>query len=319
MAVFEQLGSLALVTRLKILGESLAKDVGSLYRQLDIPFESRWFTLFWILKQQHSLTITELAQELRQTHAAAVQLTNLLEKKGLVLSSKDKNDERRRQVSLSPKGRQLFDAVEPILNAIEQANTELLLRAAPEFLHNLKAIEEALDQKSMHDRILEKLGMITRGIVIKSYTPAFKEAFYQLNSEWITAHFGQLDEADSHLLEHPERAIIRGGGTILFALHEQEVVGSLALGKAGNHAFHLSNFAVSQHLRRKGVGKALFEHAKSYALSKGARSLILYTNPLLVDTINFLIKKGFYLAPLEQEEIQGSQRKTIKMMLALNN
>ncbi len=320
MGVFEQLGSLALATRLKLLGEFLAKDVANLYRQLDIPFEPRWFTLFWALKQQHSLTITELAQELKQTHAAAVQLTNLLEKRGLLVSSKDKNDERRRQVSLSQKGIHLFEEVEPILNAIEQANTELLLRAAPDFLINLKAIEEALEQKSMHDRILEKLGMISRDITIKTYTPAFKDAFYSLNRSWITEHFGQLDDEDVSKLELPEKEIIRKGGTILFALHQQdEVVGSIALQPAGKAVFRLSNFTVRKSFRKKGVGKALFEHAKSYALSRGASSLILYTNPVLVDSINFLIKCGFYMAPLNQQEILTSQRLSIKMILNLQD
>ncbi|AHM62501.1 transcriptional regulator [Flammeovirgaceae bacterium 311] len=317
MSVFEQLGSLALATRLKLLSETLAKDVASVYKELDIAFEPRWFTLFWTLKDKQTLTITELANELRQTHTAVVQVTNLLEKKGLLLSSKDKNDERRRQVSLSPKGLRLFEQVEPVLNAIEQANSDLLNQHAPDLLQNLNAMELYLDQRSMHDRILDNLGLIHQGVVIKNFTPAYKKYFFNLNREWIEEHFGKLESEDLKALQHPEEEILNKGGMIFFALYNNQVVGTAAIQAEGGCTFGLNMFAVTKGLRGKGIGKALFEHALQYARAKKAITLIIYTSPLLTESLNFYIRHGFYAAPMSQAEQNTYQRPTIKMQLKL--
>lgn len=317
MSVFEQLGSLALATRLKLLSETLAKDVASVYKQLDIAFEPRWFTLFWTLKDKQTLTITELANELRQTHTAVVQVTNLLEKKGLLLSSKDKNDERRRQVSLSARGLRLFEQVEPVLNAIEQANSDLLNQHAPDLLQNLNAMELYLDQKSMHDRILDNLGLIHQGVVIRNYTPAYKKYFFNLNREWIEEHFGAVESEDLKALQHPEEEILNKGGMIFFALYNNQVVGTAAIQTEGGKNFRLDMFAVSKGLRSKGIGKALFEHALQYVRAKNAAMLISFTSPLLTDSLNFYIRNGFYAVPMSQAEQSMFKRPTIKMQLKL--
>lgn len=320
MGVFEQLGSLALATRLKILSDSLAKDVGNIYRQLNIQFEPRWFTLFWTLKTRHTLTITELAQELRQTHAAAVQLTNLLEKKGLVMSSKDKNDERRRQVSLTPKGLKLFDEVEPVLQAIEQANSDLILLTAPDFLGNLEALEQALDQKSMHDRILENMGMLNQGIVLKAYSADYKNAFYDLNEAWMEEYLGAIEQHDRLVMEEPEKKIIAAGGMVFFAILEHEAVGMGALYPIGtSSAFRLNLFTVTKKLRKRGIGNSLFEQIKSFATSKRASALVVYVTPALVDAINFFIKRGFYMAPMKEEDLAEVPANCLKLVLTLQS
>jgi DNA-binding MarR family transcriptional regulator/predicted N-acetyltransferase YhbS len=316
MTAFEQLGSLALASRLKQLSESLAKDVAGVYQSLEIPFEPRWFTLFWVLSRQEPLTITELAKELRQTHAAIVQLANLLEKKGLLLSKKDKNDERRRQVSLSNKGKRLFEKVMPVLGAIQQANDELLQLAAPDFLASLQVLEQALDQRSMYQRIQDKLQQADADIRLFAYDPAYQDAFYALNKAWIEEHFGALEPADDETLQHPQQAILSRGGMIFFALHQQQAVGTVAVQPGRNGTFILSKLSTAKGYRRRGIGKLLLEKAIAFALSRGADSIILYTSPVLVDSVNFYMKKGFSLVAISAEEKARFMRETIKMQLA---
>lgn len=318
MSIYEALGPLALSSRLKLLSETLAKDVGNIYQQLGISFEPRWFTLFWVLRQQQPLPITELARELRQTHAAIVQLTNLLEKKGLVSSSKDKRDERRRQVSLSPKGEQLFEEVEPVLIAIEQANKELLQLAAPELLHHLLSLELALEQKPMYDRVMDNLHLIEQGFTIKSYTEQFKDAFFRLNRAWIEEHFGQLEDVDLQVLQHPEEEIIRKGGMIFFAFHRKEILGTAAVQKETPGVFRLSKFAIQKDYQGKGIGKALLEKCKAFAISGGAHTIILYTSPLLVNSLNFYTNNGFSFVPMRQDEHKLFKRPSVKMEMKLN-
>lgn len=320
MGVSEQLGSLTLATRLKLLSDSLAKDVGNVYRRLNINFEPRWFTLFWTLKNRHSITITELAQELRQTHAAAVQLTKLLEKKGLITSSKDKHDERRRQVSLTPRGLKLFEEVEPVLQAIEQANSDLILLAAPDFLDKLEALEKALDQKNMHDRILENLGMLNRGIILKAYAPEYKNAFYDLNEAWMEVYPGGIAPQARLMMEKPEKHIIAAGGMAFFAISDHETVGTAALYPMGTGKAYLLNFfTVAEKLRGRGIGKLLFEQIKSFAASKDAGTMVVYATPVMVDAFNFFIKKGFCMAPMQQDDLPLAPATSLKLVLDLQD
>lgn len=317
MNIFEELGALALATRLKLLGESLAKDVGNIYNQLDIKFEPRWFTLFWMLKQNRSMVITELAKELRQTHAAIVQLTTLLEKKGLLASSKDKNDERRRQVSLTPKGIRLFEEVEPVLNAIKRANEDLLQLAAPDFLNSLSLLERALDQKSMYERVSENLGMLNGEIHLKSYSPEYKDYLYTLTKQWMEECFGSLEEKDTQVLLYPEKEIISRGGDVFFALHGEKVVGTAAILETHARTFQLAAFTVAKELRGTGIGKALYEKVKAYALSKGGLYVSIFLSPLLPDGINFFIKNGFTVTPLSKEEQAEFRRPILKMQVSI--
>jgi hypothetical protein len=72
--IIEELGSLALATRLKNLSDRLAKDVARVYKESDFEFEPRWFTMIYALKEGEELGVTELAMMLQQTHPAVNQV-----------------------------------------------------------------------------------------------------------------------------------------------------------------------------------------------------------------------------------------------------
>ncbi len=314
MNILEALGTLALATRLKLLGESLSKDVAAVYAKQDIPFEPRWFTLFWALQQKQSLTITELARELRQTHSAIVQVCNQLEKQGYLRSYKDKNDERRRQVSLSPQGMALFEAVAPVLDAIQLANNQLLHETAPDFLQQLSAVEQALDQKSMYLRILQHIEPAKPPISIKPCTAAQHKELQKLYKEWMLEYTSAIGE------EKPAAGGKPAKGDIVFcAFHGSTLAGAVTLKAAGEGSFQISQVVVSKGHRNRGIGKALFEASRGYALAKGASRLHLFTSPLLPETLNFFIKLGFYAIAISEEEQKQLQQPLLKMQLELRS
>ena len=156
--IIEELGSLALATRLKNLSERLAKDVAAIYKASDFDFEPRWFAMIYALKDGDELAVTELAQMLQQTHPAINQVANVLVKKRLVIESKDDADQRKRMLKLSQSGLTLVEQMLPIWDKIQIANDKLLLDSASSFLLNIKLIESARDEKSMYDRVNELLG-----------------------------------------------------------------------------------------------------------------------------------------------------------------
>ncbi|MDC8105956.1 GNAT family N-acetyltransferase [Chryseobacterium sp. PTM-20240506] len=134
-------------------------------------------------------------------------------------------------------------------------------------------------------------------VKIEAYHPQYKEAFKALNEEWIKTFF-VMESGDYKLLDNPEEYIISKGGHIVFALLDNEVVGTCALVKAGPETYELSKMAVSPKAQGKKIGyllgKALVEKAKSLHAEK----IFLETNSILVPAIKLYEKLGFEHIPV---------------------
>jgi len=89
---------------------------------------------------------------LQQSHPAVNQVANVLVKKGLVVERKDKLDQRKRLLKLSKKGLQLAADMEPLWAKIKEANDQLL-KQSKNILASLEAVENALDKKSIKERL----------------------------------------------------------------------------------------------------------------------------------------------------------------------
>jgi DNA-binding MarR family transcriptional regulator len=154
--IIDELGSLALATRLKNLSERLAKDVGQIYRELAFDFEPRWFAIIYALKDKETLAVTELSAMLQQTHPAVNQVANILVEKGLVVEMKDEADQRKRLLKLSRSGSLLVTKIEQVWDKIKVANDELLKETDPGFIDRIQKLEQALDDKGMYDRVKDQ-------------------------------------------------------------------------------------------------------------------------------------------------------------------
>ena len=155
--IIEELGSLSLATRLKNLSERLARDVSKIYKEQSFDFEPRWFAVIYALKDNNELAVTEMATMLSQTHPAVNQVANVLVEKGLIEEFKDKSDQRKRLLKLSKKGQELVSKMEGLWEDIREANDELLNTTKDDFLGSIRKIEAALDEKSMYDRVNERI------------------------------------------------------------------------------------------------------------------------------------------------------------------
>jgi len=148
----KKLGVMALGSRLKRLNDRLNKSVSIIYRDLDVDFEPGWFTMINMLNDNSPISITELAAELDLTHPGIIKISNELAKKGLVKSHKDKNDERRRLLALTPKGKKLVKKLQPTWNNIATVANQLLDSADYDLLKLIDQIESELDNKEFHKR-----------------------------------------------------------------------------------------------------------------------------------------------------------------------
>jgi N-acetylglutamate synthase-like GNAT family acetyltransferase/Mn-dependent DtxR family transcriptional regulator len=293
MDFIADLKELALATRLKRLSERLMKDVSQVYVDLGIDFRANWFSIVYALGQESPVAVTELARMLGLSHPAVNQIAAQLISRGLVRQSKDKSDERRRLLCLSPRGRRLIGELEPVWNEIRLANRALLRQTGVDLLRDLAQLEAALEEDSMVNRVNRRLGLpTTERVKIVDYRPAYKKHFRALNIEWLEEYF-TIEESDLKLLNDPNRTILRKGGAILFALLDDEVVGTCALIRHNKNTVELAKMAVTPAAQGRGIGRALVEAAIERAKRMSVRNLYLHTSPVLKRASRLYRRQGF--------------------------
>lgn len=139
MNVINESGTLALSTRLQRLSEQLRKDGALVYKEFGIDFEPKWFPVIFTLHHKKILSVVEIANEIGYTHPSTISLLKELEKQKMIVSKKDKSDERKRLIELAPKGLELIEKMKPVWEIISKVLGEI----SDNENHLLKAINEA--------------------------------------------------------------------------------------------------------------------------------------------------------------------------------
>lgn len=129
------------------------------------------------------------------------------------------------------------------------------------------------------------------------FEPHHRDAFRDLNVEWISTHF-VLEDIDRAVLDDPEKAILLPGGSILMAEDGGEIVGCCALIRIAPDAFELAKMAVAPAARGKGIGAMLGRAAVERARRMGAGRVELLSNTVLHPAIHLYRKLGFIEVPL---------------------
>ena len=331
MDTIAELGELAFASRLKRLSERLMKDVSRVYRDLDVDFEARWFSILFALKKTSPMSITVLAQSLRLTHPAVNQLAGEMIGRKLLLAAKSRQDERKRLLRLSAKGKRIAALLAPVWKEIGAATKLLIESSGQDLLSGLDRVEKLLDKQDMYERVtagLQKtrgagLGTATDGDVeiadgdveIFDYRPAWKRHFVALNRAWIEEFFF-LEEEDKHVFADPEKCIVDQGGTILFARLNGQVVGVCALIRHGRNLLELAKMAVAPDLCRRGIGTKLAFAIVRRARSFGAGPLYLRTSPRLTAANRLYRKLGFRKTSKSPFGGEPFRRETFVMKLA---
>jgi len=151
MNVIDESGILAISTRLQRLSEQIRKDGFMVYKANGINFEPKWFPVIYTLHLKPVLSVVELATEIGYTHPSTITLLKELEKEKLIRSKKDKNDERKRLLQLSEKGKKLVEEMQPVWGTIIAAITELT-DTQNNLMKAIVEVEQQLQQKSFFER-----------------------------------------------------------------------------------------------------------------------------------------------------------------------
>ena len=105
------------------------------------------------------------------------------------------------------------------------------------------------------------------------------------------------------------------GGYIFFALYENEVVGTMALLPRDNSIYELNKMAVKKELRGKGIGNKLVQFTIDFCKQKKFKSIILYSNTVLNNSIHLYKKYGF--KEIKSKGDTPYKRSDIKMEMQL--
>lgn len=109
-----ELGELAMSTRLMRLSELGRRDVTRIYKEHHLDFESKWFPVFYVLSKKPNIGVVELAEMIGYTHQSVTVLIKEMLAKKLVRSKPDKSDGRKKTLALTQKATDMIDSFKPL-------------------------------------------------------------------------------------------------------------------------------------------------------------------------------------------------------------
>jgi len=154
-----KLGPLALASRLRRLLQRLNADGERIYRDLGIDVKPKWFPVMRILSEQSPLALTDIARLMSLTHPSLIETVNELISVGLIDSRKSDLDGRRRELSLTDKGKRFCKKLVPVWEAFRLAGEEVNKDCGNDFLDALGKFEQSLERRPMYNRVMVQLGV----------------------------------------------------------------------------------------------------------------------------------------------------------------
>lgn len=295
MKIYQQLGRIALGTRVRFLGETITKDAKEIYSLYNIKMNPKWFPVFYILSCEKHKTITGLAKEIGHSHVSVSKIVAEMIKAKLVKEKASPSDRRRTLVSLTKSGQ---DVAKKIKNQYLDVNTaieEISKNAKYDLWKALEEWEGQFLKKSLLQRVQEKKKLReSKDVKIVPYTAKYKKAFTDLNVEWISKYF-KMEQADYDALDNPKQYILDRGGFVFVALVKNKPVGVCALIKRKDrtYPFELAKMAVDPSCRGKNIGWLLGQEIIKKAKDLKAKNLYLESNTILTPAISLYEKLGF--------------------------
>ena len=301
MKNLNDLGVLGLGSRLKRLSDSLYKQIDEVYKKEKVDFQARNFPLLQLLKENESMSVTELAEVLGQTHPAISQISKKLQQKGLIYDHSDALDDRRRLLSITPAGFELVDQLTPVWKDMQVILGRLMSISSGNLLNSVELLERQLTKQNLIDRMANLTReRLVNAVEIIHFNDEHAERFYQLNRAWLEKYF-YVEDIDHEVLSQPRERIIDPGGFILMARIDDKIIGTAALIVSSDGQLELSKMAVDSDYQGLGIGEKLAVAAIQQYQATDFKGLFLESNRQLTPALNLYDKLGF----IEQEHPKG--------------
>jgi DNA-binding MarR family transcriptional regulator/GNAT superfamily N-acetyltransferase len=291
--ILNELGELAIGSRLKRLSDYIMREGKALYELHDVDFEPKWFPVFYTIGNQSSTNVMRVAETLNITHAAVSQTVKELVKHAIVDAVSHETDGRKKTLRLSTKGVKLQDQMRPIWQDIATALNNLMRSNQHHLITAIQQVEHQFTEVGFVDRIKEVTKNRLLGEVqIVAYEPKYAAHFKALNIEWLEKYF-YVEDYDKEVLSNPEKYIIDKGGSIYFALLADEVVGTCALMQPRPGEYELTKMAVTSKAQGKQAGRKLGIKIIDKAREMNLNMIFLESNKKLTPALALYEKLGF--------------------------
>jgi GNAT superfamily N-acetyltransferase/DNA-binding MarR family transcriptional regulator len=295
MNFFQEVGKIAMGSRIRFLAETITEDAAQIYQLYGIEMNPKWFPVFYVLSKTEGETISSIAESIGHSHVSVSKIVGEMRKAKVVIEKANTGDRRRTLVALSSLGLKIAKKIEEQYIDVNAAIEEISTQSTQDLWQALEEWEKILKRKSLLKRVADlKIQRESPEVKIVSYQPKYLSAFRKLNEDWITTHF-KMEQPDRDALDHPDKYILKRGGFIFVALVDHKPVGVCALIKRDDevYPYELAKMAVDSEMRGKSIGwllgKAITEKAKSLKIDR----LYLESNTVLKPAISLYKKLGF--------------------------
>ncbi|MBD8527350.1 MarR family transcriptional regulator/GNAT family N-acetyltransferase [Pseudoxanthomonas sp. CAU 1598] len=301
MEFVNQLGLLALGSRLRALSDRLYAIADQIYAGAGLKLQGRWFPLLRLLHDRGSANVGEIAEAIGQTHSAVSQLANKLVREGWLLSRSLPGDRRQRRLQLSAKAEQELRAAKLIWRAIEQHLAEACAATELDVLGTLQGLDGILSGPIIEAVSERAHRMRAEAVEIVPFRDDLQPHFYRLNADWLRKFF-YLEEIDHFVLSNPQAAILADGGAILFARLGEQIVGTCALKHEGKGVYELTKMGVDEVCQGLGIGRRLIDGIVDEFRRRKGKTLFLETNSKLSPAIRLYESVGFEHQPTRKPD-----------------
>ena len=125
-------------------------------------------------------------------------------------------------------------------------------------------------------------------------TAELRGQFAALWVPWLRNMTGRNPEPEDLLsVGDPESSYTKGGGAVLFAIHQNQPVGVVAVKNLTGGVYEFCKLVVVERARGLGVGRALVEACVTFVRSQGGRLLVLQSFRRLEVALGMYERMGF--------------------------
>lgn len=151
-----ELGYLALASRLKRLSDAMIHSGRKLYKELGLEIEPNWYLIFKLLKKYRRLSIMEIAEKIHFSHPSVISMISKMEQLGYIKITDDLRDGRKRICQLTVKALDEFPGLERVWKSGEDGIRKLFAEQS-KFLLELERLEIQLSESDFKDRTIQEL------------------------------------------------------------------------------------------------------------------------------------------------------------------
>ena len=103
MSIIKKLGESGITFRLKRINDKLAQDILVRFREYGLEMEPSGLPILYLIREKKNCSVQDISLALGISHPAAVQFVQNLEKRGLIKTSMDQSDRRKKLIDLTPR------------------------------------------------------------------------------------------------------------------------------------------------------------------------------------------------------------------------